>query len=72
MKIFHGIKRHSHIFGLLLFLLASASLFAFLVSSSRNVTVAECEKLGIPVLEISTDKLKESLRLDRLEKTRKA
>lgn len=59
MRIFHGIKRHSHIFGLLLFLFASASLFAFLVSSSRNVTVAECEKLGIPVLEISTDKLKE-------------
>ena len=59
MKIIHGIRRYSYVFGLSLFLLAFGALFAFLVSSDRKITVAECKKLGLPILEISTDKLKE-------------
>ena len=59
MKIIHGIRRYSYVFGLSLFLLAFGVLFAFLVSSDRKITVAECKKLGLPILEISTDKFKE-------------
>lgn len=59
MKIIHGIRRYSYVFGLSLFLLAFGVLFAFLISSDRKITVAKCKKLGLPILEISTDKLKE-------------
>ncbi|WP_296090926.1 CotH kinase family protein [uncultured Treponema sp.] len=59
MKIIHGIRRYSYAFGLSLFLLAFGALFAFLISSDRKITLSECEKLGFPILEISTDKLKE-------------
>lgn len=59
MKVIHGIRRYSYVFGFSLFLLAFGALFAFLISSDRKITVAECKNLGLPILEISTDKLKE-------------
>ncbi|MGN0728806.1 CotH kinase family protein [Treponema sp.] len=58
MRLVSGIKRYSCFFYLALFLLASSSFFVFLVSSNSKVTFEQCEKLGLPILEITTENYK--------------
>ena len=43
---------------LALLLLSLCAMFAFLISSEREITVERCEKLGLPILQIETDKNK--------------
>lgn len=62
------IRRYSVLFTLLLLLLSLGALFAFLTASRQKVTVERCEKLGLPVLLIETDKNRPIKRKDKYVK----
>ena len=59
MSVFKGIKRYSVGFVFLFVLLSVGCVLAFLLSSEREVTFESCKKLGLPILELSTNKNKE-------------
>ena len=51
-----------------LLLLSLCAMFAFLMSSKREITVERCENLGLPILQIETDKNKPVKRKDKYVK----
>lgn len=51
-------KPERNALALVLLLLSLCAMFAFLMSSQHEVTVERCEKLGLPILQIETDKNK--------------
>ena len=61
-------SRYSAPFCAALALLLLASLFSFVLSASRRITVADCERLGIPVLLVDTSSLGGIKRKDKYER----
>ena len=61
-------KLERNALALVLLLLSLCAMFAFLISSQREITVESCEKLGLPILQIETDKNKPVKRKDKYVK----
>ena len=61
-------KPERNALALALLLLSLCAMFAFLISSEREITVERCEKLGLPILQIETDRNKPVKRKDKYVK----
>lgn len=59
MSVFKGIRRYSAGLVFLFVLLSFGCVLAFLLSSEREVTFESCKNLGLPILELYTNKNKE-------------